>query len=224
MKKFRLLSGLFLSVLAGLFFPAGQACADSAALTPAEIAARLQAAYEATTSMSADFKQVATVAMSNRKRTGNGRVVVLKPGRIRWDYVSPDHQVLVSDGKKIFMYFAGAEQMIIQPVSEYLNSDITYSFFVGTGNILRDFEVQPADLTPGQGSSVVKLVPKNAHPQVDYLYVWVDNSTYLMNRLEIVDQFGSVTDISFTNIVLNQPVAKDTFTFSPPEGTEIIEQ
>jgi len=194
-----------------------------ATLSPQELAGRLQARYEETTSLAADFQQQATVPMSVRKRSGAGRLVILKPGRIRWDYQTPDRQVLISNGKKVSMYFAQSRQMIVQPVSEYINSDVTYSFFVGTGNIVRDFEVHPSQRSVQPGLQGIKLVPKTAHPQVDFLHVWMDDS-YLLRRLEIVDHFGSVTELVFANIVTNAPVAADIFVFSPPPGTEIIEQ
>ncbi|MGV1098446.1 LolA family protein [Thiovibrio sp. JS02] len=216
---------LVLSALLALAFPfSGPTPAwSSPLLTPLELAENLQAQYEATKSMSADFQQVASVPMSNRKRLGAGRVVILKPGRIRWDYTTPDRQVLISNGKKVFMYFAASRQMIVQPVNEYINSDVTYSFFVGTGNLVRDFEILPPQ-RPAEGElQAIKLVPRTAHPQVDYLHVWIDGN-YLLRRLEIVDHFGSVTELTFANISRNESVAQDLFTFTPPAGTEIIEQ
>ncbi len=194
-----------------------------AALTPLELAQKLQARYEETKTMTADFKQSTSVPMSTRKRLGAGKVVISKPGRIRWDYQAPDKQVLISDGKKVSMFVANSAQMIVQPVSQYINSDVTYAFFVGTGNIVRDFKVLPPE-RQGDGSlKAIKLVPKTAHPQVDYLHVWIDEN-FMIRRLEIVDHFGSITDLAFSNITRNEPVSPETFAFIPPLGTEIIEQ
>ena len=212
------------SLLIGLVsltgFPGSGQCA---ALTPLELAQKLQTRYEETKTMTADFKQSTSVPMSSRKRLGAGKVVISKPGRIRWDYQAPDRQVLISDGKKVSMFVANSAQMIVQPVSQYINSDVTYAFFVGTGNIVRDFKVLPPE-RPGDGSlKAIKLVPKTAHPQVDYLHVWIDDN-FMVRRLEIVDHFGSITDLAFSNIIRNEPVAPETFVFTPPLGTEIIEQ
>lgn len=192
-------------------------------LAPLELAKRLQAQYLTTKSMAADFQQVTSVPGTSRKRLGGGRVVILKPGRIRWDYETPDRQVLITDGKKAHLYFANAAQMIVQPVGEYLNSDITYAFFSGSGDIVRDFEVLPPEQPQGAGLSAVKLVPKKPHPQVAFLHAWVDHA-YVLQRLEIVDHFGSVTSLAFSNIRRNEPVPPETFLFTPPPGTEIIEQ
>ena len=211
---------LLVGLISLAVFPATGRCA---ALTPLELAQKLQARYEETKTMTADFKQSTSVPMSTRKRLGAGKVVISKPGRIRWDYQAPDKQVLISDGKKVSMFVANSAQMIVQPVSQYINSDVTYAFFVGTGNIVRDFKVLPPERQGNAGLKVIKLVPKTAHPQVDYRHVWIDEN-FMVGRLEIVDHFGSITDLAFSNISRNVPVAPETFVFTPPLGTEIIEQ
>ncbi|MHB1014969.1 MAG: LolA family protein [Desulfurivibrionaceae bacterium] len=210
-----------LAVLMSLaLFPASGRCA---VLTPLELAQKLQARYDETKTMSADFKQTTMVPMTTRKRIGAGKLIIFKPGRIRWDYLTPDRQVLISDGKKVSMYIASSFQMIVQPVSQYINSDVTYAFFTGTGNIIRDFNVLPSERQADAGLKVIKLVPKVAHPQVEYLQVWIDEN-FMVRRLEIVDHFGSITDLAFSNIRRNEPVPPETFVFTPPLGTEIIEQ
>ena len=202
------------------FLPGYGQCAS---LTPLELAQKLQARYEETKTMTADFKQSTSVPMSTRKRLGAGKLVISKPGRIRWDYEAPERQVLISDGKNVSMYVANSAQMMVQPVSQYINSDVTYAFFVGTGNISRDFKVLPPERQEEVGLKAIKLVPKTAHPQVDYLHVWIDEN-FMVRRLEIVDHFGSITDLAFSNISRNKPVLPEVFIFSPPLGTEIIEQ
>lgn len=193
-------------------------------LTPMEKAVKLQEAYDSTTSFSADFSQTTSMKLSRRERHGQGSLLIKKPGLMRWDYQKPDHQVLINDGEVMSMYFAGAEQMIIMPAKEYLQSDVTYDFFAGTGDILRDFEVS------GVGEDYccapvpdLRLAPRQGHPQVDYLYIWL-NGDFMASRMQIVDHYGSITDLTFTNIKLNLPVDPDRFKFVPPEGTEIIRQ
>jgi outer membrane lipoprotein carrier protein len=142
-------------------------------LSPAEMAARLQATYDKTTSFTADFDQTTSMKLSRRSRAGKGSMVIRKPGLMRWDYRQPDQQVLICDGEQMLMYFAGAEQMIVMPAQEYLQSDVTYAFFTGKGNVLRDFEVKGVD----EGFCCdplpnLKLIPKKQHAQVDHIYIW----------------------------------------------------
>jgi len=201
-------------------------------LEPVVIAKKLQATYEEASTLSAEFKQTTALQLSSRVKHGAGSMVFLKPGHIRWDYVEPDQQVLVSDGEIISMYFEKSKQMIITDAKEFLQSDVTYSFFAGKGNIIKDFEILDPAL-PGSktdDSYLIKLVPKKAQPQVAYMHAWIAKQSFLINRLQIVDHFDTVTDLRFSNILINgdkyneRPIDNDLFSFMPPDGTEIIEQ
>ncbi len=192
-------------------------------MTPLEVARRLQQTYDRTIAFRAEFTQVTTVPMSNRRREGSGTVIFRKPHLMRWEYLRPDRQVLVSDGKRVRLYFAGSNQMMIRPVDEYLESDVTYAFFSGSGEIVRDFEVSEA-LAEFRHPDyhVIKLVPRTLHPQVDYLYLWVDREKFFMQRLEIIDQFGSATILAFARVEIDPVLPPDFHHFEPPPGTEII--
>ncbi len=191
-----------------------------------QVAERLQLQYDKTKSMSADFTQVTSSRMSRRVKEGHGTIILLKPGQMRWDYIAPDKQIIVCDGESIQMYFAREKQLLISSAKQYLESDVTYSFFAGTGNLLKDFDISAPleeDLGKTDEQIVLRVVPKGNHPQIDYILMWTD-SEYLINKLMIVDQMGSITDITFKNIKINPTIKAAQFSFTPPDGTEIIKQ
>ena len=197
--------------------------------TLGEITTRLQQTYEATVSFTARFNQKTVLGFNQRAREGQGTVSIEKSGRMRWDYAEPETQVLVCDGQIFAMYVAREKQMIVGDARNYLESDITYAFLSGTGKLERDFvvEAMAATTTGGEVDKQVyhlKLTPKKAHPQVNFLEIWVNSKTYLVDRLQLVDHFGSVTDLVFSDIRINQAMPADFFSFTPPAGTEIIEQ
>ena len=196
----------------------------SAGADPATLARQLQQTYEKTTSFQADFTQITSMQLSKRQRKGEGSLTILKPGLMRWDYNQPDRQVFICDGKTMTMYFAQSAQEIVMDAREYLQSDVTYSFFMGTGDILRDFEprLPGADYCCGEVPDLM-LYPRVEHGQVEHLEIWLNNR-HLVRRLKIFDHFGSITELNFTNISLNQPVDRQVFRFAPPPGTEIVKQ
>ena len=129
------------------------------------------------------------------------------------------------------MYFEKSSQMIISNAKDYLQSDVTYSFFAGTGNILKDFDISGPDFENDKPDTyLIKLIPKSTHPQVSSMYAWVSRETFLIEQLQIIDHFDTVTHLSFANITIdadsygNRTIGEDLFYFTPPAGTEIIEQ
>lgn len=218
----------FLLLIALLCLPAMTSAQTMGVL---EIAQKLQNTYEKANNVVADFKQSTAMKFSSRVRQGSGTMIFHKPGRMRWDYMTPDYQVLVSDGETISMYFAKSNQMIVSDAREYLQSDVTYSFFAGTGDILKDFEIAEPDFTNELANSfLIKLTPKSSHPHVASIHAWITHDTFMITHLQIVDHFDTVTDLFFDNMLIDsdhygsRDIKENIFFFKPPANTEIIEQ
>jgi len=217
----------------------------AAALTesPEAVAARLQNRYDRIQSLSFDFTQSTRGQLSGRPKKGSGQAFFVKTpadakssvktpaGKMRWNYATPDRQVLVSDGTNFSMYFSSLEQMIITP-AEALQKDLTYSFFTGSGNLPEDFTILPPDqhsTATQDNTKVIKLVPKAKQSQVASIHLWVTENS-LIRRIEILDQFDTLTVLNFSNLKVDtldagdKTLMKQLFQFTPPEGTEIIHQ
>jgi len=203
---------------------------------PDDIALRLQVRYDTMQSLNFNFFQEIQGDMTGRPRQGSGKAVFLKTegkARMRWDYISPDQQVLISDGTTFSMYFANLKQLIISP-AEQLDADLTYSFFTGKGILTRDFHIRPANedeqSTNEDEYKVIKIIPKTPHAQIQDIHLYV-TGTSLIRRIKIRDHFGTLTALNLSDIEVDKLVPikqpqeiEGLFTFVPPPGTEIIRQ
>ncbi|MDF1614514.1 LolA family protein [Desulfurivibrio dismutans] len=218
---------LLLPLLCFLLLSYGQAAmATDVEPEPEELAGRLQEIYDQVAGFKAEFRQRTAMPMSRRQRVGEGRVMFLKPHQMRWEYETPDHQVLVGDGKEVRLYLARSNQMMISEVDTYLDSDVTYAFFAGTGDILRDFVVTAVPEwerpTLPAGYYALRLEPRELHSQVEYLDLLVGGEPFFIRRLDIVDHFGSVTTLEFSGVELDPDLPADFYRFEPPADTEIM--
>jgi outer membrane lipoprotein carrier protein len=185
-------------------------------------------------SLKFNFKQEIHGEMTGRPRQGSGRAVFLKnsgKARMRWDYVSPEQQVLISDGVEFSMYFANLKQLIVSP-AEQLDTDLTYSFFTGKGVLQRDFYIRPANEDEQSSNEdtfkIIKIIPKTQQSQVQDIHLYVTSDS-LIRRIKIRDHFGTITVLNFSDIEVDTVMKGKTpeeiealFTFVPPPGTEII--
>lgn len=206
--------------------------------TSAEIAERLQNYYRQVESLSFSFIQTTKGQMIGRPKTGKGNGIFVRTesgAKMRWNYNSPDRQVLISDGNTISMYFEELNQMIIAPVNQG-QADILFSFFAGRGPLESSFDIldsDPAvtDETPESSSDiqVINLLPKDPNSQISIIHLYVTPGS-LIRRIEFVDHFDTKTTINIANIsidpfqVTNHEEIEKIFSFLPPEGTEIIRQ
>ena len=206
--------------------------------TSAEVAERLQNYYSQVESLSFSFIQTTKGQMIGRPKTGRGNGLFVRSDsgeKMRWNYNSPDRQVLISDGKTISMYFEELNQMIIAPVDQG-QADILFSFFAGQGPLENSFTIldsEPALTDVAEGSStdlkVIYLVPKDSDSQITIIHLYVTAESHI-RRIEFIDHFDTRTTINISNISVDpfQPgqheEIEQLFSFTPPEGTEIIRQ
>ncbi len=189
-----------------------------------QVSRAVQQTYDSMQSMQAQFEQTSAVqGMEHRGEYAKGTVIIQKPGQLRWDYVQPQYKVLVSDGVDISFYVRADNQMFISPAGDYLQEDITYRFFTGGANILIDFKVEEAEGSLQQERQYcLKLTPKVESGQVNHLYLWVDQESYQLQHIQLVDQLNTLIDFRFSDIVMNKVYPDSIFVFSPPKGTELI--
>jgi len=212
--------------------------------SPEDTARRLQQKYDQIRSLSFHFSQKTEGELSGRAQQGSGTACFVKGkkgksgaegmGRMRWDYVAPEKQILVSDGVDFSMYFANLHQMIVSP-AKTMAADITYSFFTGTGNLLKDFTIaapSPEFIPKKEDSgkvAVIRLSPREEQSQVSEIHLWVTPDS-MIQRIDILDHFDTRTTLELSDITVNTLDGNDRkamdalFQFTPPEGTEIIYQ
>src|SRR6266487_3801588 len=84
---------------------------EAHAKTAHELVSQLQTAYFRITSVEASFSQTYRSKRFGEKKA-SGKVVFVKPGKMRWDYDSPKGKVMVSDGSKVVLYDPEDQQAI----------------------------------------------------------------------------------------------------------------
>src|SRR5207248_9615042 len=80
--------------------------------TAAELAQSLQRKYDTIRDFSADFVHNYRSGALRKQLTEKGRVLIKKPGKMRWEYTSPEEKLFVSDGVKMYSYIPQDKQVV----------------------------------------------------------------------------------------------------------------
>src|SRR5690349_8896655 len=191
--------------------------------TAEEIGARVQSFYDSTKTFKATFEQTYTIKVQNVKKVSTGKVTFEKPGKMSWAYDAPNGNRVVSDGTTIRVYEKENEQMYETPVkgSQY---PAALSFLVGQGQLTKDFTLRLLDAAQMkfEGGYVLEGTPKSATPAYQKILLYVDAQTNQVRRVLILDAQGNKNRFDFSAPVVNQPVPKGEFEFTPPSGTRVI--
>jgi len=212
-----------LIIVAAASTPRSNILVHGAQETAAELAAALQRKYDGIKDFSADFTHAYEGGVLKKKITERGRLVVKKPGKMRWDYSAPEQKQFVSDGLKMYSYIPQDKQVVVASVPE--NDAATPALFLaGKGNLTRDFTASLLDAPAGMpaGSRALKLVPKVRQAEYDSLVLVVDPATLGIRGLVTIDAQGGTSSFSFTNLQENTGVADKAFAFKIPRGVDVI--
>jgi len=185
-----------------------------------EVAVALQKKYDAVKDFTADFVHESEGGLLRKKQVERGVVQVKKPGKMRWDYRSPEEKLFLSDGRRIYLHVPADNQVIISPVPEQDQATTAVLFLVGKGNLTRDFNVSYVE-GGGADSYALRLVPKLPERDYDWLQLVVDRRTLQIRSLTAADSQGGRSTFQFSNFKENTGLSDKTFTFKIPRGAEV---
>jgi outer membrane lipoprotein carrier protein len=185
-----------------------------------EVAAALQKKYDAVRDFTADFVHESQGGLLRKKQVERGFVQVKKPGKMRWDYKSPEPKVFVSDGRRIYLHVPADNQVIVSAVPPEDQATTAVLFLVGKGSLTRDFAVSYAD-TDVPGAYALHLQPKIPETDYDWLQIVVDQKTLQIRSLTAADREGGRSTFQFSNFKENVGVADKTFAFKIPRGADV---
>ena len=179
---------------------------------------RLQAFLSGVESLQARFDQSVFDTSQGQTRRLEGIFYLQRPGKFRWDYTEPKGQIVLADGKTVWLVEEDLKQAYQKPQSDALRG--TPALLLTEQLKLEDhFEI--ADLGPSQDLEWVELVPRDPESQFTrILLAFKDNE---LRRMELADKFAQVTRFGFSDIKRNPRLDPKLFVYTPPRGTQLFE-
>lgn len=168
----------------------------------------------------AAFTQTVTSPDGARKRTSSGRFEFQRPHRFRFDYAQPYSQVIVGDGRKVWLYDADLNQVTVRPMTQALGA--TPAALLAGGSVDRDFQLRALPRPQARDDlNWVEALPKLKDSQFQSLRIGFRGQT--LATLEILDGFGQRSRLEFSNLEINPAFPAGHFEFKPPVGADVIE-
>jgi outer membrane lipoprotein carrier protein len=177
----------------------------------------LEKFLEKTQTLEADFSQTLRTVDGKVLQQSEGRFYLDRPGKFRWNYRTPYEQLIVSDGKAIWIYDVDLQQVTVQKQSESLPAT-PMALLEDSRKLHQSYHVTPLD--DNNGIYRLKLVSKTSESDFAEIIVGLDAKS--LRFMQLHDQFEQVTDIVFSNITTNSKLSSDIFKFTPPDGVDVF--
>jgi outer membrane lipoprotein carrier protein len=171
---------------------------------PAVVLDQVQKFYATIKQVTAQFRQAVTNDMLGSTKTSDGTVWIMKPGKMRWDYLEKKKDKVevtksfISNGTNLYV----VEHDNMQVVKKNLQQDmmpVAVSFLYGKGDLKSEFtpELDASGKYGGKGELVLKLTPKKPSAQYKNLYLVVSPADYHVTQSVIVDSSNNVNHFRF---------------------------
>ena len=154
-------------------------------------------------------------------RTESGTMLLLKPGRMKWDYSSPAGKLFLLDGKYAWFYSHGDPQVQRIPAKELDDLRSPLRFLLGRTQLEKELEnLKLAPASNGQFILSGQLKGQEKRVRRLSLAVRPDGS---ITAIEIEETDGAITRFTFASEQPNAPIPPGAFHFTAPPGVPVVD-
>lgn len=226
-----------LTLLLAITFPLEADSIAKPAADVRQVTHAIEARYHAARTLQAFFYE--------RYNDGNGGVAAesgtvyfSRPGRMRWEYESPEKKLFLVDGKDVWFYVPADRTASRAKLRESSDWRTPLALLVGKANLTELCAnlqlVRPggkfADASgfqPAPGDNVLRCVPRGESDKngsaAQVVYLETDSRAQLV-RVVIHQPGNAITDFRFGDWKENIPIPEAKFHFQPPPGVSIVDQ
>jgi outer membrane lipoprotein carrier protein len=184
-----------------------------------ELAQKVDRHYNQLHSLAADFTE--SYEGLGMRRTESGRLLLLKPGRMKWEYSSPAGKYFLLDGAFAWFYSLGDSQVQRIRAKELDDLRSPLRFLLGHTQLEKELNNLRQVAAPG-GQFTLSGQPKGQENRVSRLTLTV-TADGTITGIEIEETDGALTRFTFTSQQPNAPIAAGAFRFTPPQGVPVVD-
>lgn len=178
---------------------------------------RLREFVDGAKTLRAQFNQTVLDRAGKITNESSGTMQFSRPGKFRWEYTKPYPQLIVGDGKKLWIWDRDLEQVTVKKLGESLGSSPA-ALLAGNNEIERSFTL--IDGGNIDGLDWLNAQPKDRDTTFESIRMGFDEAG--LQVMELVDSFGQKTLIRFAKVEKNPKLAADLFKFTPPKNADVV--
>lgn len=187
------------------------------------LARQVDERYNHLQTLTAEFTEI--YQGSGMDRTESGTLWLKKPGKMRWEYRSPEEKLFVDDGHDGWLYLPAEKQVRKSSMKKLDDIRSPLAFLLGKTKLekeLAGLSFAPDIQTWHEGDVILRGVPKGMEDSLRQVLLEI-TPEHAISRILLYGTDDSITEYRFGNQKENVAVPDIKFRFSAPPGTEVIE-
>jgi outer membrane lipoprotein carrier protein len=183
----------------------------------------IQTFYATIKQVTAQFRQEVRNATFGTSKTSDGKLWILKPGKMRWDYyeakkggATTTKKSFISNGTTLYDVEHDNKQVVKKNLQQDL-LPVAVTFLYGKGDLKAEFNaaLDTSGTYGGKDDVVLKLTPKQPSAQYKSLFLVVNKTDFHVSQSVIVDSSNNVNHFRFFSPDFEEPIKDAWFEFDP---------
>jgi outer membrane lipoprotein-sorting protein len=211
-----------LALIAHLWLTPAATTAAAAQDNASDVVDNVQKFYANIKQVTSLFRQTVKNSTFGTEKTSDGKVLLLKPGKMRWDYyekTKTDVKVkksFISNGTTLYVVEHDNKQVMKKDLKQDL-LPVAVTFLYGKGDLKAEFNsaVDTSGTYGGKDEIVLKLTPKQPSAQYKSLFLVVNKADFHVSQSVIVDSSNNVNHFRFFAPDFDSPIKDTLFEFDP---------
>ena len=179
--------------------------------------------YNHVGTLAADFSEIYQGV--GIERTESGKLWLKKPGKMRWEYRSPEEKLFVGDGHDAWLYLPAERQARKSSMRKLEDLRSPLAFLLGKLKLekeLANLSFAPEMAVQASDDVILEGVPRGLEDRIRRVALEVTPEHHI-TRIVVEGVDDSTTEYRFTNQRENVEVPDTEFHFRPAPGTEVVE-
>lgn len=169
---------------------------------------------------SADFLQESTIKSMEITDFASGRLYVRYPGMMRWEYEKPERQVIITDGKKLWIYRPQDNQVMVGGAPVFFRDGKGASFLSDISLVRKKFNIQLAR-AEGEYLYELRMKPIEGTANISEVRLYITPRSYNIARIVTLNEYGDDTRIDIVSPQFNANLDASMFSFEIPPGADV---
>lgn len=186
----------------------------------ADAIARLRAFNADTRSVTAEFTQRVLNERLKEVQRNTGYLALQRPGKFRWVYKTPSEQILLSDGKVLWLYDPELKQATRRAIGGAM-SGTPASLLAGDAQIESAYALR--NIGEQDGLDWLEGRPKRDDSGFVRIRIGM-SSAGEPAAMELTDSFGQTIMLKFSKVLRNPKLIPEAFMFEPRPGVDVLSE
>lgn len=189
-------------------------------LTLEEIIKGVEKRYSASGFL-ARFFQASTLKAMEITENAAGMLMAKKPGMMRWEYEDPERQLVITDGKSLWVYRPDDNQVMVGKAPTFFGDGKGAGFLSDIERVRENFTITLEGMTQ-KSQYRLKLLPKKKTFDIATIYLSVSPDTFDVVEIATYNEYEDETRILLNDIQHREDLDDALFRFKIPEGADIV--